>query len=161
MGERGPLPVPHARRRNKKPDPGRPVPVGKPNPPRILKGEALAEWKRIVPELERAGLLTLLDRALLTRYCVAWAQWREVQGVLTEQAAVIVVEKASGGSAQVRNPLWMVRNDLEQTLSDLQKALMLTPNSRLRAGLKHEERPAEESEGRVTAIQEYRKALEG
>lgn len=61
MGERGPLPVPHARRRNRRVGSahtrGQYVTVARPAMPRSLKGEARAEWNRIVPDLEEIGML--------------------------------------------------------------------------------------------------------
>jgi P27 family predicted phage terminase small subunit len=82
MGARGPLPTPsnvHLLRGNpgKKPlgqlldDTVRP-PVEIPTCPGWLKAEARAEWLRITPHLERLGLVSQLDRAALTAYCVAW-----------------------------------------------------------------------------------------
>jgi len=41
----------------------------------------------------------------------------------------------------VRNPLWFMKNDAEQTVSDLAKQLGLTPAARLRAGVVHERPP--------------------
>ena len=46
-----------------------------PTPPKILKGEALKEWKRVVPELKKIGLLTLFDRMVLCQYCVLTAEF--------------------------------------------------------------------------------------
>jgi P27 family predicted phage terminase small subunit len=43
--------------------------------PSWLPHEAKREWRRIVPELERLGLLTIVDRAALTGYCEAWARY--------------------------------------------------------------------------------------
>jgi len=37
--------------------------------------EAKKEWKRITPLLEDAGLIALIDRAALTLYCQAWAEY--------------------------------------------------------------------------------------
>ena len=54
MGERGPLPNPNARRRNKRASQGRIV-VKRPAMPRTLSTEAKKEWRRIVPELEHMG----------------------------------------------------------------------------------------------------------
>jgi phage terminase small subunit len=41
----------------------------KTDPPPWLKGPALKEWQRIVPELHRQGLLTTLDMAMVAGYC--------------------------------------------------------------------------------------------
>ena len=61
----------------------RPPPRAEPKPqpraprcPGWLAPEARREWRRIVPELERIGLLTMIDRAALAGYCQAWAEWR-------------------------------------------------------------------------------------
>ncbi len=75
MGERGPLPNPRAVRRNPRRSTGR-VTVAHPSKPRSLTGEAAAEWSRVVPELERSGILSTVDRALLVRYCTARATSR-------------------------------------------------------------------------------------
>jgi P27 family predicted phage terminase small subunit len=47
-------------------------PVKAPPKPKDLVGAAAAEWRRIVPLLLELGLLTELDRAALTLYCIAW-----------------------------------------------------------------------------------------
>jgi P27 family predicted phage terminase small subunit len=46
-----------------------------PTCPSWLSYQARAEWKRVVPELERMGLLTTVDRAALTGYCEAYARY--------------------------------------------------------------------------------------
>jgi P27 family predicted phage terminase small subunit len=88
MGKRGPKPLPgnvHLLRGNpsKKPlaslldDVVRPD-VAVPKCP--VRSEAFrAEWKRISPHLERLGLISELDRAMLVGYCTAWAdlEWAE------------------------------------------------------------------------------------
>jgi P27 family predicted phage terminase small subunit len=68
----------------------RPLPANEPKPaavipdaPDHLAGEALIEWKRIVPELATLGLLTGIDRAALAAYCTLYGRWvdaeREIQ----------------------------------------------------------------------------------
>lgn len=65
-----------------------------PNPPTWLSKEAAAEWRRVVPDLDRMGLLKKIDRAMLSAYCETWATYvwasREVQiqGLLVEVATV-------------------------------------------------------------------------
>ncbi len=154
MGERGPLPTPHARRRNRRPPGGTRIAVARPRMPRTLAGEARAEWKRIVPEIEAMGLLAMLDRGALIRYCRAWADWCDVDGKL--QATGLIIKGRR--DALVRSPLFLLRVDLEATLSDLGKQLGLSPAARLRQGVKHDV-PRPEDDARPRAISEYKKAL--
>jgi P27 family predicted phage terminase small subunit len=53
-----------------------------PEPPEILTGEALREWQRITPLLAEVGLITLLDRAIISAYCKSWARWIECERML-------------------------------------------------------------------------------
>lgn len=157
MAERGPLPSPHARRRNKRTVSDRHVEVSRPSMPRTLTGEAAAEWKRIVPELEKMGLLTSLDRAVLIRYCRVWADWVDVDANLQKTGPLIKGRR----DGLVRNPLWLLRSDAESTLSDLMKQLGLTPNARLRIGVAHDAPEQEEESDRPTALDAYRKMVSG
>jgi P27 family predicted phage terminase small subunit len=45
----------------------------RPDRPSWLDDVARAEWDRVVPELERLGLLTVLDGAALASYCAAYS----------------------------------------------------------------------------------------
>jgi len=137
MGERGPLPKPYARRRNRRHTSGKYVTIARPAMPKDLPEEAKAEWRRMVPELEEIGLLAKVDRGVLIRYCTAWADWVELQGLLAQSGKVL---KGARGHL-VRNPLWFMKNDAEQTVTDLGRQLGLTPAARLRAGVVHERAP--------------------
>ncbi len=123
--------------------------------PRTIKGEARAEWNRIVPELEQIGLIALVDRAILIRYCTAWANWYELDERLT--ATGLLVQGRHSGV--VRNPLWMMRSDAEAVLHALGCQLGLTPAARLRAGVKHETPDEEEDSVGPTAIDDYKRRL--
>ncbi len=154
MGERGPLPKPYARRRNRRPGSGRSILVGRPSMPRDLPEEAKAEWRRIVPELEQAELLTTIDRALLVRYCCAWADWAEIQGLIQQSGKLL---KGARGHL-VRNPLWFQFQDACATLTELGRQLGLSPMARLRAGIVHEVPPDPKEEARRDAAQRERMA---
>ncbi len=134
MGERGPLPKPYARRRNSRPTAPKAVLVERPVMPSELPDEAKAEWRRLVPQLEDMQLLARIDRALLIRYVTAWADWVELEGMLRVSGKLI---KGQQGNV-VRNPLWLMKRDAEQIVTDLARQLGLSPTSRLRAGIKHE-----------------------
>jgi len=157
MGERGPLPKPYTRRRNRRQTSGKSVTVSRPPMPRNLPPEAKAEWRRIIGELETAGLVASIDRAVLIRYCTAWSDWVELQNLLERSGKLL---KGARGHF-VRNPLWFMKQDAEQTLAELGRQLCLTPMARLRAGIAHD-RPREEGESpALVAIEEYRRKLQG
>jgi len=46
-----------------------------PEPPDHLDEIAKAEWRRIVPELNAAGLMTVIDRAAVAAYCAQYGRW--------------------------------------------------------------------------------------
>jgi P27 family predicted phage terminase small subunit len=124
--------------------------------PRSLAGEARAEWNRVVPELEAIGMLASIDRAVLIRYCTAWADWVELDGLLRKSGKLIRGQKGN----LVRNPLLLVRSDVEAILSDLGKQLGLSPGARLRAGVVHDRPPdPDERSAAVLVIEEYKRRL--
>ncbi len=157
MGERGPLPQPWARRRNRRQTSPRAVTIGKPVMPRALPVEAKAEWRRIVPVLEQVGLLTTIDRAVLVRYCCAWADWLELQKLVQQSGKVL---KGARGHL-VRNPLWFSLQDAGATVGELGRQLGLTPIARLRAGITHELPDDGQDDRPVISIEERRRMLGG
>lgn len=101
MGRRGPPPQPTKLRvlhgnpgkrplNKQEPQPKR----GRPSCPRWLTGEARKEWKRVVPELERLGLLTIVDRTALATYCQAWARYVEAEAMITRYGSILKSEKS-------------------------------------------------------------------
>lgn len=155
MGEFGPVPKNVRRRRNKRPAGDKRVMVARPSMPRRITGEARAEWRRIVPELESMGLLALVDRGVLTRYCAAWADWCEVDDQL-RATGKLIKGRLDG---VIRNPLWLIRSDIDATLSDLGRQLGLSPSARLRAGVVHMQPAADEDTIAPAAIEDYRRRL--
>ena len=92
MGARGPAPKPtktkilqgnpgHRKLNKAEPKPR----DGAPNCPTWLSAEAKAEWRRLVPELEEIGLLSLVDRMALTTLCQAWAEFYEATKILEKE----------------------------------------------------------------------------
>lgn len=49
-------------------------PIGAPACPVWLTGDALEEWHRIVPALDRLGMLTSVDGAVLIGHCVTFGE---------------------------------------------------------------------------------------
>jgi P27 family predicted phage terminase small subunit len=83
-----------------------------PEPPDFLGDEAKIEWNRVVPELLRLRLLTILDLGPLAAYCQSYGRWVEAERVLAEMAAEdpetkgLTVKGAMG--AAIINPLLRV-----------------------------------------------------
>lgn len=55
-----------------------------PSCPKWLHPEAKREWRRIVPHLEKLGLLTQVDRAALAAYCQLYARWWEAERAIRQ-----------------------------------------------------------------------------
>jgi P27 family predicted phage terminase small subunit len=105
------------------------LPKGTPHPPASLKGEGLAEWKRIVPLLESKGILSPADRAVITLYCQAWARACEADRRLLDEGLVIVGGSDRGERAHPAYATWRQSASLAAQLA---KELMMTPAVRLR-----------------------------
>ena len=98
------------------------------NVSRWLDAEAKAEWRRVVTELRRMGLLTIVDRAALEAYCQTYARWRWAEEAIRAEGHVYFTETG----------FWKDRPEVgiaERSLK-LMKAFMvefgMTPSSRSR-----------------------------
>lgn len=112
MGSRGPQPLPsnvHALRGNPSKLSAAEL-AGEFNPeveiptsPKWLWPEAKKEWRRIGTELVRYGLVSKLDRAALTLYCMAWARlvWAE-----TMLARAMDQAETKRLEAEARGEIW-------------------------------------------------------
>ncbi len=146
MGKRGPLPksnVVQLKRGMARSDRVRRAPravASAPSPPSYLKGEALSEWRRITPELERMGILSHLDRAILTAYCSSWSKYVALGRRLDTEGEVVAGHR---GVAR-KNPAWQIYRDASTLCITLAKELGLSPASRSR--LNTPEREADDSD---------------
>jgi P27 family predicted phage terminase small subunit len=94
-----------------------------------LSGAAKREWRRIAPELERLGLLTLVDRAALAAYCEAWARWRQAELKLKEMGLVVRNSKMTGW---MKNPWLLVADKAMEQIRAFASEFGLTPAARTR-----------------------------
>lgn len=129
--------------------------------PSFLDAEGVAEWKRIVPELERAGLLTRIDRAALTVYCAAWSTFVTASKRVETEGAVVT--NPSGRKAV--NP-WLAILDAAATrLIRAAVQFGATPTSRCRAYVTpyapHDEREPEPDARDFAATKPRLKLSEG
>lgn len=99
-----------------------------PDCPGFLDAAAKAEWKRMVPILLAAGLLTLADRAALAAYCQAFSRWKRAEEELAKQPLLVTVtEKGTGARAEV----WIAANAMKEMRAFLVE-FGLSPASRTR-----------------------------
>lgn len=123
-----------------------------PRAPGWLSKEARAEWRRVVPELGRLGLLTVVDRAALVAYCEAWALHKiAVEDVQTNGLTITIErprfhrgEQVGVETLYIHNPATRVMKEAAATLRALATEFGLTPFSRSR--LTMPELPDEEAE---------------
>jgi len=135
MGRRGPAPVPtniqllHGNPSKRAINKREPQPeIARPQYPRWLSSEARNEWRRIVPELMRLGLLTLIDRAALAGYCQAYARWQQAERILTKEG---LTTTTGNGYVQQRPEVAIAQKSLQLVKAFCQE-FGLTPASRTR-----------------------------
>lgn len=103
---------------------------GAPLPPEDLSGEALAEWSRIVPELDAVGLLTVVDRAYLVVYCEAWQTYCDARVMMREYGPLV-----SGRDGNlVKNPAAQVMRDSADVMLKYGSRFGLSPSDRTKLG---------------------------
>lgn len=136
MGERGPVPAPDSVRARRGNPGNRAAPErvkatpGAPNPPTWLDREAMAEWRRVVPDLDRMGVLAKLDRAVLAAYCAAWSKFVRAEKILNDEE---LVAERRAGNGPAKHPAWQVWREAGTLVATLAKEIFSSPNARLRA----------------------------
>lgn len=127
-------------------NPNEPKPeLGTPTMPKHLCPVARKEWKTIVPELLKLGVLTVVDRAALAAYCECFALWerarREVfkNGITFTTKAVVKTHQDDGSTKDEvlilgikRNPAVAVSNEALRMMKSYLVEFGLTPASRSR-----------------------------
>ena len=125
-GNRGKRPISH----------NEPMPkLGAPEKPDSLSSVASAEWDHIVPELDRIGLLSLVDRAALVMYCEAVSIHDAALTVLNKSEILIRRGGKSAKDQIVKNPALQVARDAAQTARLFGAPFGLTPGDRARMTL--------------------------
>lgn len=91
-----------------------------------VRGEAQREWKRIVPVLDRLGLLSEIDGALLQDYVICWARLVDCERRISKDGMTVLSYR--GG--EKAHPLLTVANQYRQQLRFYVGELGLGPSSR-------------------------------
>ncbi|MCE9635850.1 MAG: phage terminase small subunit P27 family [Planctomycetes bacterium] len=131
----------------------RPLNKGEPRPrpllpkcPPVLQGEAKAEWRRMGKKLHALGLLSEIDGAALTTYCLTWARLVDAEGKLRQHGAVVI----SPNGFPVQSPYLAVATKATEQLVRILVEFGMTPSSRSRIQL-----PTQPAAGTPDSASEY------
>lgn len=117
-----------------------PKPASKtPNCPSWLDDVAKAEWKRVIKDLEGAGLITLIDRSALAAYCQAFSRWKHAEDIVKREGLTMATE--SGYVMQ--HPAVGIANSALELMRKFMSEFGMTPASRSKIKL---ETPDKEDE---------------
>lgn len=157
MGRRGPPPTPTALKVIRGNPGRRPINDREPQPPRLrptcpewLDREARAEWKRVVPLLDKIGLLTKVDRAALAIYCDLWSTYVSARANV-EKFGQVFVQRGDDGSIEAKeSPYLKIADRAAQRIRSYCQEFGLTPSARGRMQV-----PGEQSGGVDDFEREY------
>jgi len=127
-----------------------PAADGTPEAPSDLECEALAEWNRIVPELDSMGLLARADRAALVRYCQAWATSQAAFADMNDNGMYETVYNQHG-SRTVKRPCVNVAAEYSKIMKSYLIEFGLTPaaRTRVKSNPKPKQNPEDEFLGKT------------
>ena len=119
---------------------------GTPNCPGFLSPEGKTEWRRVVKQLELAGVLQLTDRALLAAYCEAWADFVETR------KAIDALPEEGRVEVSIANKLSQAKDRAVDRLLRLAQQFGFSPSARTRVKGDETAQPSEpEGKGRFFA----------
>jgi P27 family predicted phage terminase small subunit len=114
-----------------------PKPQGQAICPKGLDAAGRHEWERVAQELERMNLLTSVDQAAPTAYCICWSNAMKAQADVQKYGATIFIEKKDRKGrwhviSAKRNPACTALRENLQLLRQYEVEFGMTPSSRSR-----------------------------
>ena len=99
--------------------------------PEWLSREAKTEWQRVTSALGKLGVLTQLDRAVLTVYCEMWEEYRIASNYIVTPIGkkMQLVLKTAGGNV-IQNPAVAIRHKALQLMLRAAAELGMSPSAR-------------------------------
>ena len=140
MGQRGPKPTPtkllklrgsnRGKYRSSEPEPS--TKGFELEPPAHLRETGRAEWLKVVPELLRLKLLTVLDRQALICYCEAVDTYRAAMDWIKEHGTTYVVRDKDGREKLMQVvPQVSIARNARTALRQFAHEFGLTPSARV------------------------------
>jgi P27 family predicted phage terminase small subunit len=104
-----------------------------------LRRDARLEWRRVVPALDKLGVLATVDGAMLTTYCVTWARFLECERDLSRRGLTLFRDRTgrdgTSWQEEVPNPFAALSKSYRDTLRRIAPEFGCTPSSRGRLQL--------------------------
>ncbi|MBP5922170.1 MULTISPECIES: phage terminase small subunit P27 family [Streptomyces] len=104
-----------------------------PKPPTWLSREAAAEWRRVVPGLQRLDLLKEEDRAMLAAYCETWSTFVQATRTVNREGITDTVTTMSASGSEttrtVQHPAVAIARSAGRELRAMAVQFGLTPSS--------------------------------
>jgi P27 family predicted phage terminase small subunit len=106
-----------------------------PAPPSFLSEDGKAEWDRLIGELARLRLVTMVDTSLFAVYCESYAHWKTSVEVFNQMAvkdpvtAALLIKDRDGPR---QNPLVRIVRNAAAHMVDCASQFGLTPIARAR-----------------------------
>ena len=120
----------------------RPLNLNEPKPLQIalecpdwLLDEAKKEWKRLAPELERLGLLTIIDKIAFAGLCQSYAKWKAAEEFIKKNGTTYRIPKMDKSGKVVSVyiapfPEVAIANQSLRQIKSFASEFGLTPSSR-------------------------------
>lgn len=106
-----------------------------PDPPDHLDLTAKKEWRRVAPQLHRAGLLYQVDAAALSAYCMAYSRWVQAEKKLQKNGLIELSPKGY----PIQNPYLAIANKAMEQIRRFLTEFGMTPSSRDRFDIKSDD----------------------
>lgn len=99
--------------------------------PNWLTGEAKTEWRRVITVLSKVpGLLTSVDRSVLSSYCQAWGRWKQAEKHLEEEGETVTITGQHGYVAEQVSPWVNISKTYHDAMMRSAREMGFTPSAR-------------------------------
>lgn len=100
-----------------------------PSPPDFLSNDALIEWGKVTEQLYILGLLTRIDRSVISAYCQAYGRWAEAERLIGMTG---LTYKSPKTGFMMQSPYLAVANKAMEQMCKYAAEFGMTPSARSR-----------------------------
>jgi P27 family predicted phage terminase small subunit len=113
------------------------VPTNRITPPAGLSAVAKKHWKKILPQLRAAKIITNIDATAFAAYCETYATWQHAVDQIAKYGSVIKGEKGF----PVCSPYVTIADKTLRQMRDFLTEFGMTPSSRTRIAVTDKPKP--------------------